>query len=316
MRKAKFLAAILIVTLFLLTGLPAFAADNSSQPAQPDNTGALTKLITEAINGFMSNIIEQGLNPILDFLGRYLFSTPDITAQGGLVGIWKTIRIITNALFILVAIVGAITIASRDHLNIDAYEIRVFAPRLVWGFIVSNLSLYACSFLIELNNGLVRAVTGVGIDVKNLNLFKSIGTFSKTLAMAPFLSLIGLILLFMVAIIYTIRLGMIWVLTILSPLAFAFWVLPQTQFLMRIWSRAYISTVFVQFLHALILTVFLRLQFEGSMAEGLVSIAVLYLIVKIPKMLLQATMYSNATPSFRGSLFTVLAFQRIGRMLK
>lgn len=294
-----------MLVVFILTFMfvPSIAKGAEKAGEKTTGSGYLTRKLTEAINGFISNMIEQAINPTLDFLGRYLLSTPDITEQEGLKGIWSSMRLITNSFFVLIVIIGAIVMAASDHLGFNAYEIRVLAPRILWGFIASNMSLWTCSLLIELNNGLVKGVVGTGIDPKNISIFKftSVSAISSGLIFTPLLALIGVILLIMVAIIYVIRLGLIWVLVILSPLAFALWVLPQTQFLTKMWSRAFFATVFIQFMHALILMVFIRLQFEGSFWETFVGIACLYLIVKVPRMLLDASLYSEAQPNlFRG----------------
>ena len=92
-----------------------------------------------------------------------------------------------------------------------------------------------------------------------------------------------------------LRLALLVLLMVLAPPAFLCWALPQTQGYARLWTSTFAATVFVQFFQvsALALGAMLisytstahLLNLDRTLLSLLISIAVLYLVLRIPGML-------------------------------
>jgi hypothetical protein len=89
-----------------------------------------------------------------------------------------------------------------------------------------------------------------------------------------------------------VRLAMLDVLIVTAPLGLVCWVLPQTHAWAHLWTRAFISTVFVQFLQVLalglgggLLVFFPSDNPFGAVMDLIIGIATLYLTLKIPAFL-------------------------------
>ena len=92
-----------------------------------------------------------------------------------------------------------------------------------------------------------------------------------------------------------LRLALLVLLMVLAPPAFLCWALPQTQGYARLWTSTFAATVFVQFFQvsALALGAMLisytstahLLNLDRTVLALLISIAVLYLVLRIPGML-------------------------------
>jgi len=319
MKKIIILVLILIMVLNF-SGI-AFAETTETAPADPEVSGGIiSQLLTEGFNTFMQNLVTDLLNKGLSFLKDNLFTTQDITQETGLVSIHKDIKGVVNSLFVLVLIIGSIMFYTSDFIGSSMYEVRIYLTRIIWGFIAANISLYICSWIIQLNNGLVEGVLAGGISGKNLEGFSIIST-SNAAGVPPLsvlvLALVVAIMALILGCIYIIRAAILWLLIILSPIVFLLWVLPQTQSWTRLWTQMFSSVVFLQFIHALMLFIFLKLRFEGSGYEGIVGVAIFFLMIVVPGYILNLAVLQGSINRFsslgrQGTGFTGVV-QEVGR---
>lgn len=169
---------------------------------------------------------------------------------------WAVVRDVANWFFIIFLLVAAI----GTILDLANYNVRKILPRLIAVAILINFSLFIGGFIINISNGIaeifIREVAGVhenlglafinsaglgGLSVPNPNfagLFTaSLGDMAQELAR----KVVAIVFLFIfavalgwVALMLVYRIVILWVLLILSPLAFLAAVIPKTQ---QYWTR-------------------------------------------------------------------------------
>lgn len=152
----------------------------------------------------------------------------------------------------------------------DAYTLRKMVPRIAIGVIGINLSIYLCVIAIDFTNvvggGLAQLITAP-FDMEKLNLDKGSSTVAGIMGVLAtliggsyavfFIGGVGLlgigllmiltIMLIVVAIMVTlvIRQTLLILLTILSPVAIACWILPGTEKYFKQWWDLFFKTLFV-----------------------------------------------------------------------
>jgi hypothetical protein len=166
-------------------------------------------------------------------------------------------------------------------------------PRLALAALAVNLSLLVTQTMIDLNNALSAIVTTPFdnlVHLLALNI-RSGPNATASLALILLFLAFGVVGLFLV-IQMVVRLAMLDVLIVTAPLGLVCWVLPQTHAWAHLWTRAFISTVFVQFLQVLalglgggLLVFFPADSPFGAVMDLIIGIATLYLTLKIPAFL-------------------------------
>ena len=178
----------------------------------------------------------------------------DFTERWGLMGMT---RILANAALALVIVVGGLNmmLAHAGGRGETYASLSQFIPRVVLGAVMVNSAHLWCKLLIDLNNGLSEA-----FDPRN-GLKQAFERDAEQGSLTAALILLALLLVFVWLILkMVVRLAIIDLLILLSPLALLCWVLPQTSEYARVWSRKFTQTVFGQFLLVAALSLAVRLK--------------------------------------------------------
>jgi hypothetical protein len=156
-------------------------------------------------------------------------------------------------------------------------------PRLVLGALLANTSLSWAQLAIDANNALCQAIAQTSLPA-----WERAGAGTQLLAdVVALLNYLVTSLLLLLQVL--MRLALIDVLLVVSPLALLCWVLPQTQGWARLWSSTFFATVFTQFVQVLalklggsLLTDLTPLAPDAFMLTFFLGVAVLVLTMKIP----------------------------------
>ena len=254
-----------------------------------DALSAAFAWIVDGISSTITNLLQQAF--ALDIL---VLTPPADTYQNTVVlAFWRTVvAIADSALAIIVcwagynSIVGP-TVGARYH---EAHQVL---PRLALAALAVNLSLLMTQTMIDLNNALSAIVTTPFNNLVNLLTLniRSGPNAAASLALILLFLAFGVVGLFLM-IQMVVRLAMLDVLIVTAPLGLVCWVLPQTHAWAHLWTRAFISTVFVQFLQVLalglgggLLVFFPSDNPFGAVMDLIIGIATLYLTLKIPAFL-------------------------------
>ena len=254
-----------------------------------DALSAAFAWIVDGITSTITNLLQQAF--ALDIL---VLTPPADTYQNTVVlAFWHTVvAIADSALAIIVCWAGYNSIVGPAA-GVRYHEARQVLPRLALAALAVNLSLLVTQTMIDLNNALSAIVTAPFDNLVNLlalNIRSGPNAAASVALILLFLAF-GVVGLFLV-IQMVVRLAMLDVLIVTAPLGLVCWVLPQTHAWAHLWTRAFISTVFVQFLQVLVLglggglLVFFPADNPfGAVMDLVIGIATLYLTLKIPAFL-------------------------------
>ena len=170
--------------------------------------------------------------------------------NGGLEQAWKFFRDIANAVFAVIFL--WVIFSQISNVGVSNYGIKKILPRLIIGALLVNLSFYLCKLAVDLSNILGFSLKGVlegaasGVSTQSAE----VGTFNTLIVGGLTIVGIGLFIflavsiptimalllaLLVVLVILIVRQAAIILLIAVSPLAFAAWLLPNTENLFKKW---------------------------------------------------------------------------------
>lgn len=251
-----------------------------------DALGAAFSWIFSNLTTALTGLLKQALD--LDILVQ---TPPGDTYQNAVVlTFWRAlVAVADGALALIVCWAGYNAIAGHG-IGGRYHEARQVVPRIALAALGINLSLLVTQTLIDLNNALCGVTSGPFAKVLTL---LALGGSNAAAGVAFFIlflafGIVGLLLVIQMV----VRLAMLDLLIVTAPLGLVCWVLPQTQAWAQLWTRAFVSTVFVQFLQVLALTLggsliafFPSDGIFGALMDLIVGLATLYLALKIPNFL-------------------------------
>ena len=174
----------------------------------------------------------------------------DSKSNGGLEQAWKFFRDIANAVFAVIFL--WIIFSQISNVGVSNYGIKKILPRLIIGALLVNLSFYLCKLAVDLSNILGFSLKGVlegaasGVSTQSAE----VGTFNTLIVGGLALAGVGLFIflavsiptimalllaLLVVLVILIVRQAAVILLIAISPLAFAAWLLPNTENLFKKW---------------------------------------------------------------------------------
>lgn len=170
--------------------------------------------------------------------------------NGGLEQAWKFFRDIANAVFAVIFL--WVIFSQISNVGVSNYGIKKILPRLIIGALLVNLSFYICQLAVDLSNILGFSLKGVlegaasGVSTQSAE----VGTFNTLIVDGLALVGVGLFIflavsiptimalllaLLVVLVILIVRQAAVILLIAISPLAFAAWLLPNTENLFKKW---------------------------------------------------------------------------------
>ena len=202
---------------------------------------------------FMGGVADASYSVISQFLNI----RPAIFDEGsdavGAKQAWSFFRDIANVIFVLLFL--WVIFSQVSSIGISNYGIKKVLPKLIVGAVLVNLSFYICQLAVDLSNilgftlkeALEGAVSGVGGSSSNSAIASGLGAavagilvltgtvlFAALAVSIPTLLSLMLVLL-VVLVILIVRQAAIVLLISIAPLAFAAWLLPNTESLFKKW---------------------------------------------------------------------------------
>lgn len=212
------------------------------------------------------NLATSATGRAAEILEAFLYVNPltsggSGTSESVVYSVWTQIRDFANVLFIFVLL--ALIYSQATSTGISAYGIKKMLPKLAAGAILANLSFFLCAVAVDIFNILGAGVSNLilsALEVPGGNVrdFYEPGLFGVITGVAAELStalvlgvallvfLLGnfalvLLLLFVAILTLALRQALIVFLVILAPVAFALWVLPNTEQYFQKWFKLFFS---------------------------------------------------------------------------
>lgn len=303
------LASALIVSVFQnALNNPSNNSNASAISLTPLTTttpsGGLTQVLIDAVTGFMQNIVESATKPTVDAIMSFLTTTPNLLNNSVIFNFWLVILGITDSLFVLVVALLGFHFMSASTFGYEEVELKRLLPRIGLAFLGANISLFLADYVIITCNALVKGVLSMTGGLNQAWIMNAINPTSFITGATPLITLIFLILFLIVSIVllllYISRLITISVAAVLSPLIFLLWAMPKTSDFAEIAIKSYVVTVFVVFVHVVIIQLASSfLTIPGNSNNSLISIAVgiglFFTLLKTPSVMMQMVMYTSGS---------------------
>jgi len=255
------------------------------RPIVEQLTGELfTRILVNLLQGVataLHKVVEAVMGSALNFVTQ--------TPPGGSYGsptvqaLWGAMRAVANLGLVLVVAWGGFNLIAASQTGSPYHAAMELFPRVVCAGLLVNTSLWWAQLAIDANNALCQA-----IGQTSLPAWERADSASKAL-IDVIAALIYLVTSLFLLLQMLMRLALVDVLLVVSPLALLCWVLPQTNGWARLWSSTFVGTVFTQFVQVL------ALKLGGSLMTDLapqsadaavlalfLGVAVMVLTLKIP----------------------------------
>lgn len=192
-------------------------------------------------------------------VSMFLDISPDIfndnPERGGAKQAWNFFRDIANVVFVLLFL--WVIFSQISNVGVSNYGIKKILPKLILGAILINLSFYICQLAVDLSNILGYALKGVlegaslRAETSDTGLgggFVAVLTGALGLVGAPLFAFLTvsvpmliwtLLSIAAALLILVFRQAAVILLIAISPIAFAAWLLPNTESLFKKWISAF-----------------------------------------------------------------------------
>lgn len=235
---------------------------NDITPEAPSN--GLIDILINAITGVLSFIIQAIATPFLGALNFFTQSTPLMTDNSSVFNFWLAMVGITDVFFVVVVALIGFHVMSASTFGLDEIEFKQLLPRIILVFVLLNSSIFIIDGFIAASNALISAVGHIG-GASGVweTLTKVVGESGGQGIAALLIMLVFLIFSFILLIYYVGRLVALYIGAVLSPLVILVWLIPGFRDFSETAMKTYLTTIFVLFVHVVILTL------AGSLFVGL-----------------------------------------------
>lgn len=236
-------------------------------PIQPDKvSNGLLDVLIKAITGLLNNIIQTIATPFLAALSYFTTGTPLMAANSTVFNLWRVIVGISDALMALVIALLGFHVMGASTFGFDEIEFKHLMPRIGLVFLLANVSIFTIDGIIELSNAMIKAINLAGGSTSVWGTLTDVVKQSGGQSVAALLIMIVfLILAFILLVYYVGRLVTLYIGAVLAPLVLLLWLIPGFRDFAETAIKTYFMTVFVLFVHVVILLL------AASLFAGLVA---------------------------------------------
>lgn len=266
----------------------------------------LCEVVNQSITGFVNSVIQSIGKPVVDLLKQFTTATPLMAQNGAVFNVWIVIVAIVDVLFILVVALIGFRVMNASVLGLEDVDLRSLVPQIILTFILANLSIFAIDAIITVSNATIQALLiGMSNDIVWVALGGLIaGAATINIGVLLFIA-VAIILAVMLLVYYLQRMIVLYVGAVLSPLIVLLWLLPSFRDFAVAAAKTYIITIFVLFVHVVVLMLAVSLfsglvQGEGNpFMTALLGIATLLVLLKTNRTMNQMAMLSAGNQGIR-----------------
>lgn len=278
--KNALIGLVLVIGAATLTTILSSAYGNPSnttgaalpnlQAIQPEDVGnGLVEVLIKAVTGFINNIIQAVASPFLSALDYFTKETPLMAQNSGVFNLWLAVVGITDVLFILIVALLGFHVMSASSFGLEEIELKHLLPRAALVFLLINTSIFAIDAVIELSNVLITAINKVTGATSVWSTLTAVVKESGGQGAAALLVMLAFLILVVILLIYYVsRLVVLFLGAVLSPLVIAIWLIPSFRDFSVSAIKTYITTIFVLFVHVVILLLAATLFTGMSATDG------------------------------------------------
>lgn len=237
------------------------------QAIPPDSSSnGLVGIIIKAITGVLNAIIQQIGKPFLSALSYFTTSTDLMAQNSSVFHMWLEMVGIADALFVLVVALLGFHVMSASAFGFEEVEFKHLLPRFGLIFLGMNTSIFAIDTVISISNAMIKAVYAAGGNVSIWNVLTEVVKQSGGQGLAALLIMVVFVLFSVILVVYyVLRLITLYIGAVLSPLVLLTWLVPGFRDFCETAIKTYLTTIFVLFVHVVIL------QLASSLFTGMAA---------------------------------------------
>ncbi len=293
------------------------------QPVVESQTdGSLSQIIIDATIGFIKQLIESSMKPVVDGLFQFLTTTPLMSTNQTIFQFWLVIAGLTNGLFILVVALLGLHVMSASSLGLEELSLSQLFPKLLLMFIGANSSIFLIDWLIKatntfshillsINHGSERSWILSALDPINL-LTGSTNLFTLILLLFLLLMIVALLIMYVGRLI-TLSFG-----AAIAPFIFLLLAYPKTNGFGMSLIKSYVITATIAIVHVLILQVSSGLlsslgTADNPLMNALLGIGIMLTLLKSSSFILRLALLAGGAGAARaigGQIINVITSQK------
>lgn len=320
--KKALLGLIIILSAITLTTVLTSAYGTPNSPAnatlpsleavaEEEQSNGFLDMVVKAITGVLSQIVNAIATPFLNALDFFTTSTPSMASNPTVFNFWIAMVGIGNILFILVLVLIGFHVMSASALGFDEVEPKHLVPRVIMIFALMNSSIFLIDGIIVLSNALIVAVGLISGSSSVWGTLMKVVEQTSGLGIAALLIMVAFVICAVVLLVYYImRLVTLYIGAVLAPLVSLLWLIPGFRDFAETAFKTYLSTIFVLFVHVIILQLAASLFTGMATASGedavpdtlmamVTGIATILLLLKAQGVMMQFSYVSMGSRNMR-----------------
>ena len=275
--KKALLGLIIVLAAITLTTILANAYGTPQSPGnatlpsleavqEEEQSNGFLDMVIKAITGVLAQIVNGVATPFLGALDFFTTSTPSMASSPSVFNFWLAMVGIANVLFILVLVLIGFHVMSASALGFDEVEPRHLLPRVALIFVLMNTSIFLIDGIIALSNALITAVGLISGSTSVWDTLMKVVAETSGLGIAALLIMVGFVICSIVLLVYYVmRLVTLYIGAVLAPIVSLLWLVPGFRDFAETAFKTYLSTIFVLFVHVVIL------QLSASLFAGMAT---------------------------------------------
>ncbi len=273
--KNALLGLVIVIAAITLTsiltnayGTPQ-AAGNAALPSleaipATNTDSGLVDILIKAVTGFLNTIIQTIASPFLGALDYFTKSTPLMAQNPSVFNFWLAMVGIADALLIIVIALIGFHVMSASTFGFEEIEFKHLLPRIGLMFLLMNTSIFFIDGIIALSNALITAVGKVSGATSVWSTLTEVVKQSGGQGLGALLMMITFLIFSVILLVYYVgRLVTLFIGAVLSPIVAMVWLIPGFRDFAETAFKTYFFTVFVLFVHVVIL------QLSASLFTGM-----------------------------------------------
>jgi hypothetical protein len=219
-----------------------------------DQGSGIVEVLIKAIVGLFKHIIESAAKPFIKALDFFTHETSLMAQNPSVFKLWLTITGIADALFVVALALLGFHVMSASSLGLDEIDLKHLVPQLSLTFLLINTSIFAIDAVISLSNVMIKAIEASFSSLSVWDVLSKIVDGADGLGLVALLIMLVFIILSVILLVYYVmRLVTLYIGAVLSPLIVLLSVLPGFKDFAITAVKTYLTTIFVLFVHVIIL---------------------------------------------------------------
>ena len=234
------------------------------KPKNPSS--GIVSIIIKTIAGVFGSIIETIGSPFIKSISYFTSGTTLGANNKAVYDLWLTSVGIADGLLFLVIVLLGFRIMSFSVFGFTEVSIRQLLPQIGLVFILINSSIYLIDFVIQISNIMIKAISNSNVINSFWNILRLVVGQSSIYSLAVLVIMLIFIILSVILIIYyLLRIVTIYLGIILAPIIILLFLIPGLKDLALSATKKYISTIFVLFIHVVII------ELAASLMAGMIA---------------------------------------------